>query len=105
MFPCFYGSALKLEGVEHLLDALRGYTKARTYPRELAARVYKIGRDSRGVRLTYLKVTGGSLKVKERISYDGLEEKADQIRLYSGEGPRRWSVWRQKGFRLKSSPE
>ncbi len=85
VFPCFYGSALKLEGVEHLLDALRGYTKARTYPRELAARVYKIGRDSRGVRLTYLKVTGGSLKVKERISYDGLEEKADQIRLYSGE--------------------
>lgn len=85
VFPCFYGSALKLEGVDHLLDALRGYTKAKVYPKELAARVYKIGRDSRGVRLTYLKVTGGTLKVKERISYDGLEEKADQIRLYSGE--------------------
>ena len=85
VFPCFYGSALKLEGVDHLLDALRGYTKANIYPKELAARVYKIGRDSRGVRLTYLKVTGGSLKVKERISYDGLEEKVDQIRLYSGE--------------------
>ncbi len=85
VFPCFYGSALKLEGVDHLLDALRGYTKAKGYPKELAARVYKIGRDSRGVRLTYLKVTGGTLKVKERISYDGLEEKADQIRLYSGE--------------------
>ena len=85
VFPCFYGSALKLEGVDHLLDALRGYTKANIYPKELAARVYKIGRDSRGVRLTYLKVTGGSLKVKERISYDGHEEKVDQIRLYSGE--------------------
>ena len=56
VFPCFYGSALKLEGVDHLLDALRGYTKANIYPKELAARVYKIGRDSRGVRLTYLKV-------------------------------------------------
>lgn len=85
VFPCFYGSALKIEGVDHLLRALKGYRKEKAYPKQLSARVYKIGRDSRGVRLTYLKVTGGGLKVKEKIAYDGLEEKVDQIRLYSGE--------------------
>lgn len=85
VFPCFYGSALRMDGIGHLLDALHGYMKAKEYPEELGARVYKIGRDSRGTRLTYLKVTGGALKVKDRISYDGLEEKIDQVRLYSGE--------------------
>lgn len=98
VFPCFYGSALKLAGVKELLAGLAEYTRAPEYPREFSARVYKVGRDSRGTRLTYLKVTGGSLKVKERISYADAggfqavrggqaarEEKADQIRLYSGE--------------------
>lgn len=97
VFPCFYGSALKLSGVKSLLGGLESYTLVPSYPKEFAARVYKIGRDARGARLTYLKVTGGSLKVKERISYaavegkkaggelDLREEKVDQIRLYSGD--------------------
>ncbi len=59
--------------------------RAPEYEDEFSARVYKIGRDAKGARLTYLKVTGGTLHVKDRISYDGLEEKVDQIRLYSGE--------------------
>ena len=85
VFPCYYGSALKVEGVQELLDGIAQYTVQKKYGTEFAARVYKIGRDARGTRLTYLKVTGGTLHVKERIAYDGLEEKADQIRLYSGE--------------------
>ena len=85
IFPCYYGSALKLEGIEELLDGMKDYGKKRVYGSMFSARVYKIGRDAKGTRLTYLKVTGGELHVKDRISYDGLEEKADQIRLYSGE--------------------
>jgi small GTP-binding protein len=88
VFPCFFGSALKLEGVEELLRGLARYTAEPVYPAEFAARVYKIGRDERGVRLTYLKLTGGSLKPKDRISYpaeDLLTEKIEQIRRYSGE--------------------
>jgi small GTP-binding protein len=88
VFPCFFGSALKLEGVAELLRGLARYTVEPVYPAEFAARVYKIGRDERGVRLTYLKLTGGSLKPKDRISYpaeDLLTEKIEQIRRYSGE--------------------
>ena len=85
LFPCFFGSALKLDGVRELLDGLDRYTVKKDYSQEFAARVYKIGRDVRNVRLTYLKVTGGTLHVKDRVSCDGTEEKADQIRLYSGD--------------------
>lgn len=85
VFPCFYGSALKVEGIGELLEGVSRYTKKPEYGSEFAARVYKIGRDTRGARLTYLKVTGGKLHVKDCISYDGLEEKVDQIRLYSSE--------------------
>lgn len=86
VFPCFYGSALKLEGVRTLLRGLAEYGKMPVYPPVFAARVYKIGRDPRGVRLTYMKITGGSLKVKERVGCAGAEdEKADQLRLYSGD--------------------
>ncbi len=88
VFPCFYGSALKDEGVRELLSGL-GYMKKTDYSSEFSARVYKIGRDHRGVRLTWLKVTGGILRAKDRIvfSKDGheTEEKADQLRLYSGD--------------------
>ena len=59
--------------------------RQKEYQKDFSARVYKIGRDSRGARLTYLKVTGGSLKVKDRIMYENLDEKIDQIRLYSGD--------------------
>lgn len=85
VFPCFFGSALKTDGVRELLDGLARYTVIKDYPQEFAARVYKIGRDSRNVRLTYLKVTGGALHVKDRVSVVGTEEKVDQIRLCSGE--------------------
>lgn len=92
LFPCLFGSALRMEGVDALLDALERYTEAPQYPREFGAKVFKIARDSQGGRLTYLKVTGGSLRVKSVLTnraagLDGdrvWEEKADQIRIYSG---------------------
>lgn len=85
VFPCFYGSALKLDGVDTLLEGIKAFTKGRGYPQEFSARVYKIARDPKGARLSYLKVTGGTLRVKGRIVYAGIEEKADQLRIYSGE--------------------
>lgn len=89
IFPCLFGSALKNEGVKQLLDTLYEYITMPDYPSEFGARVYKVARDEQGNRLTYLKVTGGSLKVKETLSgnmADGLrwEEKINQIRIYSG---------------------
>lgn len=85
IFPCFFGSALKLEGIEEFLNILKKYTREPVYGQEFAARVFKIARDEQGKRLTYLKVTGGLLKVKQEIEYrDGEKEKADQLRLYSG---------------------
>lgn len=75
LFPCYYGSALKVEGVKELLAGFAKYHRVPEYEDEFSARVYKIGRDAKGARLTYLKVTGGTLHVKDRISYDGLEEK------------------------------
>ncbi len=80
IFPCYFGSALKIEGVQELLAGLVTYTERKWYPEEFAARVFKITRDEKGNRLTHLKLTGGSLKVKELVG----EEKADQLRLYSG---------------------
>ena len=87
VFPCYFGSALKIEGIEELLDGILQYAKTPDYTDEFGARVYKIGRDSAGSRLTYMKVTGGSLHPKQIVgSKEGnWEEKADQIRIYSGE--------------------
>lgn len=89
VFPCYFGSALRLEGVDALLTGLERFLVDPVYPQEFGARVYKISRDAQGNRLTHLKLTGGSLKVKAllRGSCDGeeWEEKIDQIRLYSGE--------------------
>ncbi|MDE5748172.1 MAG: TetM/TetW/TetO/TetS family tetracycline resistance ribosomal protection protein, partial [Acetatifactor sp.] len=84
VFPCYFGSALKLQGVETLLQGIARYTYEPVYGQELAARVYKIERDANGNRLTNLKVTGGSLKVKGLLN----GEKIDQIRIYSGAGYR-----------------
>ncbi len=81
IFPCYFGSALKQEGVEELCKGLEKYFIEREYPDELSARVYKIGRDDNGNRLSYLKVTGGTLNVKEVFKDAG---KVDQIRIYSG---------------------
>lgn len=86
LFPCFFGSALKLEGVKALLEGLERYAPAPAYPAEFGARVYKISRDGQGARLTHLKVTGGTLRVKDLLRGPGgaWEEKADQLRIYSG---------------------
>ncbi len=85
LFPCFFGSALKLEGVEEFLAALGRYTAAPDYGAEFAARVFKISRDAQGARLSHLKILGGSLKAKTLVSHGESEEKIDQLRLYSGQ--------------------
>ncbi len=90
LFPVIFGSAMKLEGVGALLDALDTYAPEPEYPRDFAAKVYKISRDPQGNRLTWLKITGGSLKVREMLRYvnrdnHNVEEKIQQLRQYSGE--------------------
>ena len=90
LFPCCFGSALKLEGVEELLEVLDNYAPEREYPAEFGAKVYKISRDPQGNRLTWLKVTGGSLKVRSIMNYvnpkgEAREEKLVQLRLYSAD--------------------
>lgn len=98
VFPCYFGSALKMDGVEEFLKGVEKYTRPPVYPVDFGAKVYKIARDEQGNRLTYLKITGGTLKVKSLLTNqkpDGMqqfqrgdkeiwEEKADQIRIYSG---------------------
>lgn len=88
IFPCYFGSALKLQGVQELLDALCEYSEQKEYPEKFAARVYKISRDEQGNRLTHMKITGGSLKVKAVLhggdGEDAWEEKVNQIRICSG---------------------
>ena len=90
LFPCCFGAALKLDGVPELLDLLDAYAPRREYGSAFAARVYKISRDAMGARLTWVKVTGGSLKVRQTIAYQNqkgekTEEKLVQLRLYSGD--------------------
>ncbi|WP_334145261.1 translation factor GTPase family protein [Muricomes intestini] len=82
IFPCYFGSALYTDGVEELLEGMREYAKSKAYPSDFGAKVYKIARDEQGIRLTYLKVTGGILKVKDILP--DIEEKVNQIRIYSG---------------------
>ena len=85
-FPCFFGSALKMDGVENFLSALARFTVAPEYPSEFGAKVFKISRDEQGSRLTHLKITSGRLKVKDFLQEKGKEpEKVNQIRIYSGE--------------------
>ena len=84
VFPCFFGSALKQEGIDALLDALGRFVQEPAYGKEFGARVYKIARDEKGARLTFLKVTGGTLAVKQMLTGEDWQEKADQLRLYSG---------------------
>ena len=84
LFPCLFGSARQLDGIDELLRALEHLAPVPVYPAELSARVYQIAHDPQGNRLTFLKVTGGTLTVKQTLSGEGWEEKADQLRLYSG---------------------
>ena len=90
LFPCFFGSALKLQGIEKLLEGLDAYAPEPEYGEAFAARVYKISRDPQGNRLTWLKITGGSLKVRSVLRYvnqkdEEKEEKLVQLRQYSAE--------------------
>ena len=80
IFPTYFGSALKMEGIDTFIDGLDKYVKSPSYPKEFAGRVFNISRDEQGNRLTHMKITGGSLQVKKLIG----EEKVDQIRIYSG---------------------
>lgn len=98
IFPCYFGSALKEKGVKDFWNGVQKYTAEPKRPTEFGAKVFKIARDEQGNRLTYMKITGGSLKVKTLLSSNlngqslpgrkaeeaAWEEKADQIRLYSG---------------------
>lgn len=84
VIPCYFGSALKLINVDSFLDGLTLYTRPSSYGEEFAARVYKISRDKDNTRLTYMKITGGSLRVKGNINTGEGKEKINQIRRYSG---------------------
>jgi small GTP-binding protein len=90
VFPCFFGSALKMEGIEEFINILDRYTAASEYPDTFGAKVYKISYDPKGSRLTHLKITGGQLKMREEISYidqngENISGKVSSIRFYSGE--------------------
>ena len=89
LFPCYFGSALKNEGVSELLDGMNRYVVEPVRGEEFGARVFKIGRDDKGERLTYIKVTGGVLKLKDVLTLRNSQgeeshEKVNQIRVYSG---------------------
>lgn len=88
VFPCFFGAALPLDGVQEFLNGLSRFARIPDYPDGFAARVFKITRDEQGARLTHLKVTGGSLTVRSAISGEtrgkSWQEKISQIRIYSG---------------------
>lgn len=95
IFPCYFGSALKIEGVEELLSGIYQFSQRKMYPEVFGGKVYKVSRDENGTRLTFMKITGGNLRVKSVLSNQGLihnhslqledwEEKVDQIRVYSG---------------------
>ena len=84
VFPCWFGSGLKLEGIDEFLEGLARYVEPPVYPETFSARVFKISHDPQGKRLTHLKVTGGTLRVRDAVSYAGHQEKAAQLRIYSG---------------------
>ena len=95
VFPCYFGSALKLDGVEEFINGIVKYAERPFYLEEFGAKVFKISRDDQGNRLTFMKITGGSLKVKTALTnkhtdiedslYNIWEEKVNQIRIYSGQ--------------------
>ena len=88
IFPCYFGSALRMSGVEGFLDGIVQFTEEPSYPQQFGARIYKITRDPQGMRLTHMKITGGTLSVKETLDLSDAPgasgEKVNQIRIYSG---------------------
>lgn len=88
IFPCYFGSALRMSGVEGFLDGIVQFTEEPSYPQKFGARIYKITRDPQGMRLTHMKITGGTLSVKETLDLPDAPgasgEKVNQIRIYSG---------------------
>lgn len=84
VYPCVYGSALKFLNIDMLLEAIERFSRTVDNKNEFAAKIYKISRDDKGVRLTHMKLTGGSLTVREMIDTGSGEEKVNQIRLYDG---------------------
>ncbi len=84
VFPCYFGSGLKLEGIDEFLRGLERFVRPTEYPEIFGARVYKIGHDKQDNRLTYIKVTGGTLHVRDSLNFGGKSEKVNQIRIYSG---------------------
>lgn len=85
VFPCYFGSALRLDGVEAFLQGIVEYARTPAYPEEFGAKIYKIGRDEQGNRLTYMKITGGRLRTRDVLTNGAWKEKVNQIRLYSGQ--------------------
>ena len=87
LFPCLFGSALKLDGAERFLELLNRYTTVKEYGDQFAAKVYKITEDKQGGRITHMKITGGQLRVRDVLPGDKNKngEKVNQIRIYSGE--------------------
>lgn len=85
VFPCFFGSALKLDGIEDFMQGIVKYSIIPNYTDEFGAKVFKITRDEQGNRLSHMKITGGKLKVKDALTGSHQEEKVNQIRLYSGQ--------------------
>ena len=84
LFPCWFGAALKLEGVEAFMDGLTNFVPVSAESDRFGAKVFKISRDEQNVRLTHLKVTSGTLKVRDTLQGSGWEEKVTQLRVYSG---------------------
>ena len=85
VFPCFFGSALKMVGIEQFMRGIAKYAVPPSYPVEFGAKIFKITRDENGNRLTHMKITGGKLKVKDALTNGVWEEKVNQIRIYSGQ--------------------
>jgi len=85
LFPCYFGAALKLDGVDQLMKGIVQYADVPSYPEEFGARVFKISRDEQGNRLTHMKITGGRLRVRDTITNGSWEEKVNQIRIYTGQ--------------------
>ena len=83
--PCYFGSGLKGDGVDEFVSGLEKYISVNNFPEEFGAKVYKITHDNKGERITHIKVTGGSLKVKDIININDKTEKVNNIRVYSGE--------------------